>query len=44
MGLNIENFLTTLPMMLYGMVGIFVVIAVIMLCIFIMSKIFPEKK
>ena len=36
MDLNIENFLSTLPMMLYGMLGIFTVIK-------LLGRFFPEK-
>lgn len=43
MDLNIENFLSTLPMMLYGMLGIFTVIMVVYLCIKLLGRFFPEK-
>ncbi|MBE7029826.1 MAG: hypothetical protein E7409_00200 [Ruminococcaceae bacterium] len=42
--MNINAFLASLPIMLYGMIGVFVVIAVIALVITLLLKIFPEKK
>lgn len=38
--LNIEEFLNTLPIMLYGMGGIFIVTIIIFFCIKAMCKIF----
>ncbi len=38
--MNIENFLTTLPMMLYGMSGIFLVILFIFFVIKLLNKVF----
>ena len=37
--MNIQALLTTLPMMLKGMLGVFIVIAAIMLSIYILNKI-----
>ena len=41
---NIQALLESLPIMGYGMVGIFLCIVVIMIFIFALSKVFPEKK
>lgn len=41
--MNIEAFLNSLPIMLKGMVGIFAVIVVIILCVMFLNKI-TEKK
>ena len=38
--MNVSNFLLTLPMMLYGMCGIFVVILLIYLLVLALNKIF----
>lgn len=40
---NMDAFLKTLPIMLYGMFGIFAVILVIYLCIILMLKIFKAE-
>ena len=40
MALNVEGFMATLPVMGLGMVGIFVVMAAIALCIMVMNKMF----
>lgn len=42
--IDVEGFLQTLPMMLYGMLGIFIVILAIMLGIKILFKLFPVDK
>lgn len=42
--INISNFLATLPIMLYGLAGIFAVILVIMLCVKLLITIFPSHK
>lgn len=42
--INTDGFLQTLPMMLYGMLGIFIVILAIMLGIKILFKLFPVDK
>lgn len=36
--MNIENFLATLPIMGKGMLGIFIVTFVIVLCMFLLNK------
>ena len=41
---SVRDMLDSLPIMGYGMAGIFLCIVVIMLCIFILGKVFPEKK
>lgn len=41
---HIQAFLESLPIMGYGMAGIFVCIVAIMLFIFLLGKVFPEKK
>ncbi len=41
---NIQALLDSLPIMGYGMAGIFICIVVIMIFIFALSKVFPEKK
>ncbi len=43
MGLNIAGFMETLPIMGFGMLGIFVVMIVIYLCIRLLGLLFPEK-
>lgn len=42
--MDIQGFLETLPIMLYGMLGIFAVIFVIYIVILLLLKFFPEKK
>ena len=42
--MNVEAFLATLPLLLKGMGGIFLVIGVIMLVIWLLNKAFPEKQ
>lgn len=42
--INVEAFLDTLPMMLYGMLGIFMVIIAIMIGIKVLFKLFPVDK
>jgi hypothetical protein len=41
---NIENFLISLPILGWGMLGIFIVIGIIMLCVIALDKIFPAEK
>lgn len=41
---HVESFLQTLPIMLYGMGGIFVVIGVIALLVKLLQAIFPNKE
>lgn len=43
MKISVQAFLKTLPVMLYGMVGIFVVIILIYLLILGLNKVFTEK-
>lgn len=38
-----NNFMTSLKVMLYGMGGIFIVLLAIYLCIKFLIKVFPEK-
>lgn len=42
--MNVQGFLDSLPILLYGMVGIFVVIGIIAVSIKLMAWIFPYKK
>lgn len=42
--INLEGFLQTLPMMLYGMLGIFMVIIAIMIGIKVLFMLFPVDK
>ncbi|WMJ21945.1 OadG-related small transporter subunit [Paludicola sp. MB14-C6] len=42
--MNIDVFLKSLPVMGYGMLGIFIVIGCIVVITSLLSKIFPEKK
>jgi hypothetical protein len=44
MNIDIDGFLATLPIMLIGMLGIFVVIVVIYAAVALLLKVFPEKK
>ena len=41
---SVTAFLESLPIMLYGMGGIFIVIGIIILTIVALCKIFPAKK
>ena len=41
---NLQALLESLPMMGYGMLGIFIAFAVIILAVIILGKIFPAKK
>ncbi len=41
---NFQALLNTLPIMGNGMLGIFIVILVIYLCILLLNKLFPAKK
>ena len=42
--INFQGFLETLPILLYGMVGIFIVIMIVGLVIKLLCWLFPEKK
>lgn len=44
MNISVENFLNTLPLMGKGMLGIFVVIAVIILVVYILNKVTAPKE
>lgn len=39
----LKNFLDSLPVMGMGMLGIFIVIGVIMACVWALGKAFPDK-
>ena len=41
---NLQALLESLPMMGYGMLGIFIAVAVIILAVIILGKTFPAKK
>ncbi len=41
--MNIQGFIESLPIMRYGMLGIFIVILVILLCMRLLTKLFPPK-
>lgn len=42
--MNVQGFVGTLPILLYGMVGIFVVIGIIAFTIKLMNWVFPQRK
>ncbi len=42
--LNVQAFLNTLPIMGLGMLGIFVVTAVIVLAMYVLNAVFKDKK
>jgi hypothetical protein len=42
--MNIKGFVDTLPILLYGMAGIFVVIGIIAFTIKLMNWVFPQRK
>lgn len=42
--MNVQAFLNSLPIMLYGMGGIFIVTVLVFVCIKILTKLFPEKE
>jgi Na+-transporting methylmalonyl-CoA/oxaloacetate decarboxylase gamma subunit len=44
MFINVKGFVDSLPILLYGMAGIFVVIGIIAVSIKLMSWVFPCKK
>ncbi len=44
LGIDLENFLKTPHVVLYGMIGVFVALAVIYLSILLLSKLFKDKK
>lgn len=44
MGINIDSLSQTLPIMVMGMVGIFLVIGVIVAVIYLINKVFSSKK
>ncbi len=42
--INVSAFVASLPTLLIGMIGIFIVIAVIVLCMVILEKVFSDQK
>ncbi len=42
--MNVQGFLNSLPVLLYGMIGIFIVIGIIAFSIKLISWAFPYKK
>lgn len=42
--INLSAFVASLPTLLIGMIGIFIVIAVIVLCVVILEKVFTDNK
>ena len=42
--INVSAFVASLPTLLIGMIGIFIVIAVIVLCMVVLEKVFSEQK
>ncbi len=44
MALNLSSWKVTLPVMVFGMVGIFLVIGVVILATYALNKIFSRKK
>lgn len=44
MAINAQSWKTTLPNMLFGMIGIFIVIGVIILATYALNKAFSKKK
>ena len=44
MGINLDSLSQTLPVMVMGMVGIFLVIGVIVAVIYLINKVFSSKK
>lgn len=44
MAINTENWKSSLPVVLYGMLGIFIVIGVIVLATYCLNKITSDKK
>ena len=42
--IDVQAFLDSLPIMGFGMLGIFIVIGIMMACVVILDKIFPAKK
>ena len=42
--IDIQAFLDSLPIMGWGMLGIFLVIGIMMGCVILLDKIFPAKK
>ncbi len=41
--INLSAFLSSLPTLLIGMIGIFIVIGVIVVCMVILEKVFSDK-
>jgi len=44
LGINVEAFMDSLPKMGLGMLGIFIVTAIIVLCIYLLNSLFSRKK
>ena len=44
MNINFDAFINTLPVMGFGMLGIFAVISAISLVVWFLAKVFPNKK
>ena len=44
MEFNVQNFMESLPIMGYGMLGIFIVTAIIVSCIYVMNWLTKGKK
>jgi hypothetical protein len=42
--MNIEQFLSTLPIMGKGMLGIFIVTGVLIICVFLLNKLTSKKQ
>lgn len=42
--INLSAFVASLPTLLIGMIGIFIVIGVIVVCMVILEKVFSDKK
>ncbi len=42
--INVSAFVASLPTLLIGMIGIFIVIAVIVLCMVVLEKVFSDQK
>ena len=42
--ISLSAFVSSLPTLLIGMIGIFIVIGVIVLCMVVMEKVFSDKK
>ena len=42
--INVSAFVASLPTLLIGMIGIFIVIALIVLCMVVLEKVFSDQK